>query len=234
MIAGMSSPSPLEGLILEGAPQRAPSLAEQAYDTLRKLIISGDLNAGMTLSENEFAKKFSISRSPLREAIRRLQEEGLLDASGPRGFRVPPLTADLVRQVYGVRLALECAAAHNAVVAPADIAAMRAKMASIRSDLDRGVTKSFTDSDFEFHDLFIVNCGNDMLIKQIRRLRNNVARIITFADRFTEHIELSYDEHVKILDALADRDHDEARAAVHTHVSNVTTRLMSHIESRTG
>jgi DNA-binding GntR family transcriptional regulator len=233
VIAGMSSPSPLEGLILDGAPQRAPSLAEQAYDTLRRLIISGDLNAGMTLSENEFAKKFSISRSPLREAIRRLQEEGLLDASGPRGFRVPPLTADLVRQVYGVRAALECAAAASADVSPADIVAMRAKMALIRADLDRGVTQSFTDSDFEFHDLFIVNCGNDMLIKQIRRVRNNVARIITFADRFAEHIELSYTEHLVILDALEAHDHEKARAAVQSHVSNVTTRLMGQIESRT-
>lgn len=232
-MAGMNIPSPLDGLILDGAPQRAPSLAEQAYDTLRRLIISGDLNAGMTLSENEFAKKFSISRSPLREAIRRLQEEGLLDASGPRGFRVPPLTADLVRQVYGVRLALESAAAHNAVVPPAEIAAMRAKMALIRGDLDKGVTQTFTDSDFEFHDLFIVNCGNDMLIKQIRRLRNNVARIITFADRFTEHIELSYNEHVTILEALADQDHDRVRTTVETHISNVTARLMSQIESRT-
>ena len=230
----MSRPSSLEALVVDGAPQRAPSLAEQAYDTLRRLIIRGDLTAGMTLSENEFAKKFSISRSPLREAIRRLQEEGLLDASGPRGFRVPPLTADLVRQVYGVRLALESAAAYSAVVSAAEISETRARMATIRSDLDRGVTQTFTDSDFAFHDLFITNCGNDMLIKHIGRLRNSVARIITFADRFTEHIELSYAEHVDIVDALADQDHDRARTAVQTHVGNVTARLMGQIESRTG
>jgi DNA-binding GntR family transcriptional regulator len=232
-MADMSSPSPLEDLILDGAPQRAPSLAEQAYDTLRRLIIRGDLNAGMTLSENEFAKKFSISRSPLREAIRSLQEEGLLDASGPRGFRVPPITADLVRQVYGVRLALESAAAANAVVPEAEIAATREKMATIRQDLDRGVTQSFTDSDFEFHDLFIHNCGNDMLIKHIRRLRNNIARIITYADQFTEHIEMSYAEHVQILDALESGDHERSRQAVQAHVTNVTSRVMSQIEART-
>ncbi len=228
----MTGSNPLDGLIVDGAPQRAPSLAEQAYDTLRRLIIRGDLNAGMTLSENEFAKKFSISRSPLREAIRRLQEEGLLDASGPRGFRVPPITTDLVRQVYGVRLALESAAAAEAEVPVAEIASARAKLAAIRTDLDRGETQSFTESDFEFHDVFISNCGNPMLIRHIGRLRNNIARIITYADQFNEHIEMSYAEHVLILEALESRDHEQARKAVANHVGNVTSRVIAQIESR--
>ena len=230
----MTGANPLDGLILDGAPQRAPSLAEQAYDTLRRLIIRGDLNAGMTLSENEFAKKFSISRSPLREAIRRLQEEGLLDASGPRGFRVPPITTDLVRQVYGVRLALESAAAADAVVPVAEIASAREKLTLIRRDLDNGETQSFTDSDFEFHDVFITNCGNPMLIKHIGRLRNNIARIITYADQFNEHIEMSFAEHVVILEALAARDHEQARKAVANHVCNVTSRVIAQIEALPG
>ncbi len=229
----MTGPNSLDALIVNDALRRAPSLAEQAYDTLRRLIIRGDLNAGMTLSENEFAKRFSISRSPLREAIRRLQEEGLLDASGPRGFRVPPITTELVRQVYGVRLALEAAAAEEAVVPAEEIAAARAKLALIRADLDNGDTRSFTESDFEFHDVFISNCGNPLLIKQIARLRNNIARIVTYADQFTEHIEMSYAEHVEILDALTTGDHQSARKAVASHVGNVTNRVITQIQART-
>jgi GntR family transcriptional regulator, rspAB operon transcriptional repressor len=215
----------------EKAPKRAPSLAEQAYETLQQWIIAGDLAPATLLSENDLARRFAISRSPLREAIRRLQEEGLLEPSGPRGFSVPPLSVELVRDVYGVRRALETAAAETAVDIPqAEIAAMRARLTELVEGVHRGDLAPFSESDFDFHDLFVLHCGNRLLIDRLHRLRGHIRRIMNYAGRFQAHTEASCAEHLAIMDAVEARNTAELRRTVDVHVRGVTERLVASLK----
>jgi GntR family transcriptional regulator, rspAB operon transcriptional repressor len=217
----------------ESAPKRAPSLAEQTYDALKQWIVDGSLEPSTVLSENDLARRFSISRSPLREAIRRLQDEGLLDASGPRGFSVPALSVDLVAQVYGVRRALEIAAAETAEDIPAaDLDAMRARMQTIGDALKRGDAQPFNEADFAFHDLWVLNCGNPLLITHLLRLRGHIQRIINFAGQFQRHTDLAFAEHEVILDAMEAGDNTALRKAVDLHISGVTERLIEELRQR--
>lgn len=226
-----SSPGPRwETMAVRGAPRRGVSLAEQAYQTLRRWVIMGTIEPGVALSENDLARRFSISRAPLREAVRRLQEDGLLSASGPRGFTVPPLSVDMVRQVYGVRHALEVAAASTATgIEPASIARMRARMEDARTAMEHGDLAKFTESDFEFHDLFIQRCGNPMLIDHIARIRGHVQRIINFAGTLDAHSGLSLEEHIVILDAMETGQSDKLRDAVSAHILGVTSRIVDQL-----
>jgi GntR family transcriptional regulator, rspAB operon transcriptional repressor len=215
----------------EIAPKRAPSLAEQTYDALKQWIIDGSLEPSTVLSENDLARRFSISRSPLREAIRRLQDEGLLDASGPRGFSVPALSVDLVAQVYGVRRALETAAAETATNIPAAaVRAMRVRMEVIGDALRHGDVRPFNEADFEFHDLWLRNCGNPLLITHLLRLRGHIQRIINFAGQFQEHTELAFTEHCVALEAMEAGDSVALRSAVDAHISAVTERLIDKLK----
>ncbi|MGW4489190.1 GntR family transcriptional regulator [Amycolatopsis sp. NPDC004368] len=215
----------------ENAPKRAPSLADQTYATLKRWVVSGELEPGSVLSENDLARRFSISRSPLREAIRRLQDEGLLDVSGPRGFTVPALSVELLRQVYTVRRALEVAAAETATRIPADdLAAMRERMDRIGDAIGHGDLEPFNIADFDFHDLFVLNCGNPLLINHIHRLRGHIQRTINWAGQFHEHTELAYKEHRAILEAMEAGDTRAMGEAVDTHIRNVMERLIDKLD----
>ena len=212
------------------APRRSPSLADQAYEALRDWIVDGTLVPGRDLSETDLSRRFAISRTPLREAVQRLQEEGLLNASGPRGFSVPLLDTTLVAEVYGVRRALEVAAAFTARSIPREeLTAMRARMTDIGRAIDNGNLAPFNESDFEFHDLFVRHCGNGLLIRHIDRLRGNVQRIINFAGQFQEHTEASFNEHMIILGALEAGDTRRTSRAVDDHITNVTHRLIAKL-----
>jgi DNA-binding GntR family transcriptional regulator len=218
----------------ENVPKRAPSLADQTYEALKGWIVNGDLEPQTTLSENDLARRFAISRSPLREAIRQLQDEGLLEPSGPRGFSVPPLNVDLVRQVYGVRIALETEAAAHAHVPPNELDDMTARLELIDAAIRAGDLAPFNASDFAFHDLFIQHSGNALLIKHIHRLRGNVQRIINFAGAFPSHTESSFAEHLVIFDAMKRDDQKALTESVRTHIGNVTKRVIDRLNDQPG
>lgn len=225
-----------ESIDLSGrAPRKAPSLADQAYEALKQWVVDGDLPAGVPLSENDLARRFSISRSPLREAVRRLQDEGLLEPSGPRGFSVPPLSVELVREVYGVRRALETAAAETAVaIPPADIRSMRERLDDQVARARQGDFAPFNENDFAFHDLFVANCGNRLLISHLHRLRGSLQRIINYAGRFEAHTMASCDEHLAIMAAMEAGSTAELRHTVDVHIRGVTERLVATFEANGG
>lgn len=211
---------------------RAPSLAEQIHDTLRAWIIAGDLAPGELVSENDLARRMSVSRSPLREAVRRLQEEGLLSSSEARGFRVPALSSGLVKQVYGVRRALEGAAAEASAphVTDHDIATEAAKLDECRRAMERGDYKPFSESDIAFHHTFNQHCGNPMLLSHIERIRGHVQRIIVFAGQLPDHSEQSAREHGEILAAAETREPALLRDAMESHIAKVSARLVAHMD----
>ena len=216
----------------EELPVRAASLAEQAYATLKRWILSGELDEDTVLSENDLSRRLSISRSPLREAIRKLQDEGLLAASGPRGFGITRISPDLIDQVYGVRLALETEAASHAHSIPADdLRRMRGIMEEIRPEVMAGRPERFTEIDFDFHDLFVRNCGNPLLISYIERLRGHIQRILVYSGKLDQHSILSFEEHMEILEAMEDQDQERIEATVRQHITGVRDRLRAAISS---
>lgn len=209
---------------------RGPSLADQAYEALKRQIIEGVIAGNAVVSENELSRQLAISRSPLREAIRKLQDEMLLEESGPRGIRVPPISTKFVRDLYNLRRALEVEAARLADF-PDSETMRRAwqRHDEVRVALCAGDSSLFTARDFEFHDLYIRACGNDLLITHIERLRGPVARVHAFANPLVDHIEVSASEHEKILRALDSKSRSELCRAVEAHVDGVAKRLAQYI-----
>lgn len=205
---------------------RGQSLSEKTYARLKELIISCDLRPGQPVNEIDLARRLGISRSPLREALRQLREEGLVETSG-RGIRVAPVTRRSVAELYELRLALESFAARKAAgrITPQEIDVAQSDLERTAQPLANGDVWPFTNLDFQFHDLYVRNCGNSLLIDRIGRLRDHLRRIWNHVGIRVEDTRLAYREHEEILAAMRSGDPFRLPGAVERHVGNVGGRV---------
>jgi DNA-binding GntR family transcriptional regulator len=190
-----------------------PSFVEVAYDEIKRMIFSNEMPPGFRSLEADLAKRFDMSRTPLREALLRLQSEGFVQIEPRRGMVVLPISPDDMDEIYQVITALETAAAELAAPRRLPAAALKPLEAAIRA-MDGALAKNnlegWADADEAFHRGLLDICGNRRLAAvaltfrdQIRRTRNLTLRLRPLPRR-------SNDAHRKLLDAI--RSGDPARA----------------------
>lgn len=208
--------------------ERASSLSVKTYTRLKQIIITCELQPGEPLNEIDLARRFGISRSPLREATRQLQEEGLVEPAG-RGLRVTPITRKGVWELYELRLALESFAASRATgrISLDSVESARIDLEKALRPLTRGDVWPFTNLDFQFHDLYVRSSGNDLLIDRVQRLRDHLRRIWRHVGIRADHTKLAAKEHFEILEAMSASGQSGLRDAVEKHVGAVGRRVAS-------
>lgn len=213
---------------------RRESLAQQTYDLLKEKITTGQLAPEARFSEAELARQLNISRAPLREAVRQLQEEGLLTSSDGRGLNVPPISVEMVRELYEVRLALEGAAAELAGgrIPDKQVRHMRKALDALRDPIMAGDPHGFAELDHTFHDLWVRNCGNSLLTQHTERLRDHLRRVFAYAGGLPEHTKQAFREHESILLAIEDGDPATVRSEVENHIRSVSGRLCATLAGR--
>jgi DNA-binding GntR family transcriptional regulator len=190
-----------------------------AYDQIRALILSGEMQPGTRLSQLELADRLGISRTPVREALRRLAGEGLVDALPQRGFRVADLGLEAVMRRLEVRLLLEPGIARLAVerAQPPDLAALRNAIALENDATD---AEAIHDASRLFHLSLARAAQNEDLVSMLDSLwivevgRRLLARRAGEPDWKRADVR----EHEAILGALEARDGDRAERLVRAHV----------------
>lgn len=201
------------------------SLAEDVYARFKEEIASGQLAPGTPLTEAGLAERLGISRTPIREALRRLQTEGLVDIEHGRGARVSEVSFRDVMEAYQVRELVEPYAARLAVGQLDSGFAQR-----LRNMLDALTAPSLTSDkstrwhlDRELHDLILEAAGNELLRTLVWDLRMRTDRGYAYvADRW---MEASRQEHVRIVEAILSGDTDAAEELMCEHLANTKTRL---------
>ncbi len=215
--------------------QRTPSLADQTYTAVKSLVVSGAMPPGSTHTEAALARELGISRAPLREALRTLEEEGFIDSQLPQqGFRVTPITRADVANLYEVRIALEGVAAYNATghVPRESLDEMARTLDRLDEQLEHDDTSEYLAHEFPFHNLWVRNSANPLLIRHIDRLRDHVLRVVNHVELPLEHTIASLAEHHDILDAfLEDGDPNAVQAAVVRHTKNVSARIDAYMSA---
>ena len=200
------------------------TVADSALARLTQVILDGELKAGAKVSEPELARRFGISRAPLREAIRRLEERSVLTRAPRLGARVVVLTPARVEQIFMVREAVEGMIAREAAksITDAEIARLRDNLARQKARSEEiGFTNFLTrELDSDFH-TFIARCSrNEFLIKF---LCEDYATLIGLCRRqlrqVPERAYRAFIEHGRIVDALEDRDPDMAEMAMRRHIA---------------
>jgi DNA-binding GntR family transcriptional regulator len=211
--------------------ERPESLTDMVYDAIREAILNKTLPPGGRVAEASLAEQLNVSKTPVREALLKLREIGLVEEVGRRGWGVirPSITA--VNEAYGAREALEVFAARSvAEVGDAeDIEAIAVAAQRSRYGARAGDPEAFRRWDFEFHRGIARATKNEMLA---RMLENVFALIVTLRQRDLPHLEFSAecaDAHVKIAEAIAAHDVELTGAAMRDHVRQVRRYVLDNL-----
>ncbi len=197
-------------------------LAAEVVSRLRDLIIQGELAPGVKLNERVLCERLRTSRTPVREAIKYLASEGLVELLPNRGAIVTPITATTVRESFVVLGALEALAGELACVnaGDADIAEIRALHYQMLAHHARGELAAYFRCNQEIH-LRLVECsGNAALANTYRALNGHVRRARYMANLSRERWDHAVEEHENILDALIRRDSALLPRLLRSHLSN--------------
>jgi DNA-binding GntR family transcriptional regulator len=195
--------------ILSEVTRTAP-LAERAYEVIKSMIVQNTLLPGQLVPESVLAKELKISRSPVKSALTRLQDDGLIVGEAWKVMSVSPLDAKYVDNVYQVRKALEAQCAIQAIGnIPRDkIEELGALLAGVHPDADLVTLIKVADINDLFHKLLRQYCDNDLLKVMLLRLSDHILRIRNDR-RFRHHEELLRLEYWALrdeIDALRTRD----------------------------
>jgi DNA-binding GntR family transcriptional regulator len=216
-LAGMSEPSatlqPLE------APR---SLAEDAADRIREQILSGGFAQGEHLVEAKIAEQLNISRGPVREAFKLLRAEGLLNEEPRRGTFVVSLTAQDVREIYGLRAALEGRAGR--MIARSKDPAALARLRALADDIDRAVASgdavAASRADLAFHEGLCELCGNSRILEVFVRYVPTLRGLLRLDERVVASLDEISSQHRPFVDAIEAGDEELVAKLLNDHAEH--------------
>ncbi len=186
---------------------------------MRSDLLDGRIRPGDRVTEEWAAGFYAASRTPVREACRRLAEDGLLAYLPRRGYRVPLVDRDEIDHLYEIRRVLEVFAVRRIAGQAGDVAAI---LEELRSEWSSGTLAPGSDvvyKDEDFHRALAMASGNDQIVGMLDPInaRIRLVRVHDFLDR--ERVHQTCVQHVGILDAIAAGDADLAGALMHAHIS---------------
>jgi len=206
------------------------SLREQALDVLRNAVTSGEIRPGTHLVETGLSAALSISRGTLREALRQLEQEGLVEPAERGRLRVRTLSAAEIEEIFLVRAALEGLAAvslcrlknRKSVVRHLQVALSALAAAD-------GSINQMVEVDLDFHRTLCTLTNNSALLRSWEGLAGSIRMSIMFAGTDQALANMSVPRHQILVDAIANGDPDRARAAVDQHMREAADTLISDL-----
>lgn len=197
-------------------------LREVVFNTLREAILTGDLHPGERLMEIQLAEQLGVSRTPVREAIRKLEIEGLAVMIPRKGAEVASITEKQLKDVLEVRKALEELAVEMACerISQEDIKELQRAHQEVKKLAGKKNLSGLVRADMAFHDVIYKAADNEQLIQILNKLRQQMYRYrMEYLKKFENH-ELIVAEHEVIFEAVCDRNSKAAIEAIRLHITN--------------
>ena len=210
-------------------PGTRPSLTETAYLRLKREILENRMPPGFQALEPELAKRLGMSRTPVREAVIRLQEDGLVEVIPRRGMRVLPLSPEDMREIYQILVCVEGeAAALLAARQPAEeeLAPLWATVADMEAALERDDLDAWADADNRYHSELVERCGNHRLAAIAMTYQNQAHRVRMLTLRLREKPTKSTADHREQIAAIAAGDAVRARRLYRAHRERAAAELL--------
>ncbi len=206
------------------------SLTEKVYQNLRSDILSGTFRDQEELRENALAKVYGVSRTPVREAIRQLALEGLVDTIPNRGAYVHNIHGKDVKDVYAIRSLLEGLAARWAVenITDEQIEAMEEVLYMSEYYRKKELWEQVYKCDNKFHDLMYAASGSHLLEHMLRTFHEYVQQVRKSALQDEKRAKSSFEEHGAILDAIKKGQADAAADLAKQHIDNAVESWKSN------
>ena len=209
-------------------------LRDVVFNTLRQAILRGELKPGERLMEIQLANKLGVSRTPIREALRKLELEGLVLMIPRRGAEVAEITEKSLRDVLEVRRALEELSVKLACerITEEQIADLKEAAKDFEKVLKSGDVTAYAEADVKFHDIIYYATDNQRLISLLYNLREQMYRYrVEYLKRSDVHEKL-LKEHQYIIEMLEARNQEEALAAVCQHIDNQVEAVADTIRTK--
>ena len=205
------------------------TLREKILENIRDAIVSGSLKAGSRVSEPELAEHYGISRTPIREAFRQLESEGYLTVIPRRGAVVSEFSPKDVEEFYAIKSIMEGYAARQACerLSSKDLDRLEAINSRLAELAKAGDIKHFFKIHSDFHELFIKAADNEKLHELIAGLVTKFQRLRFTSLSLPGRMEISVQEHEKIIDAFRKKDANLAEALVRKNAEYGGRVLMS-------
>lgn len=207
----------------------AATLSEKVYRAFKRDIIHGVYQPGEALSEKELAERYKGSRTPVREAAVRLQNERLLRIVPNRGYFVSQITLQVLNDIYEFRCAIECAAAELAAAKGGDPESLR-KLSDLSqvtcSPEDRESCVRFIEADTAFHMTVARLARNQMVLQAVSEARSQMERIMFAAIDINYYGEAPGREHRDILKAIQERNPERARQRMYEHIMQSKDKVL--------
>jgi len=204
------------------------SLSDQVEVALKDEILSGRLRPGERINPGDLQAAWSVSSTPLRDAVRSLERQGFVTVEARKGIRVAPIDAEMVTEIFEVRMALECMAVEGAARRVPEEEAERVLEAyrKAKRAAEAGDVGPASKSDRLVHDLARLHCGN----RQLQKALDSRMELIRWAQRtinrkLTAAYVIALPEHLRIMEAIRARDSEGAARAMRAHLEQSLQRL---------
>ncbi len=207
-------------------------LRDVVFNTLRKAILRGDLKPNERLMELPLAKKLGVSRTPVREAIRKLELEGLVVMYPRRGAKVAQITVKSIRDVLEIRRVLEVLAVTKACrnITQEGIMQLRTALKQFKDVINSEDLTKVAEADVKFHDTIYNATNNPKLIGILNNLREQMYRYrMEYIKDKTSHIML-VKEHEELVNAIVNRDVKNATKIAEKHIDNQEEAVLNSIQ----
>ena len=195
-------------------------IREIAYEILKKAIITGEIPAGERIVETDYADRLHISRTPLREALRKLERDGLVEYVMRRGVVVRAFTIDDVREIYTIRNALEMLTLPNIIenATPEDIRSLREKLAEMDRLQEKDDVEGLSPLAREFHWQLTSICRQKRILRVIEGQDEYIRRFSAMAIRQENRRKSAHKEHHKLVEYVEARDLNKFTELTRKHI----------------
>lgn len=201
-------------------PLDARTRRQSVTETLRKLIIDGELPPGEQVNQVLIAEQLGVSRGPLREALAQLEEEGLIKNVPYKGTFVTTISGEYIAELYSIRRVLEIFAVQQAAehASSEDIAALRAILAQMYTAAEADDITRMSDLDIQFHTLIFRSAHHTMLLQLWKSLEMGVRRCLVLRHRIYQSPRDVIGTHPDILAAIEAHDGEQAGHIIEAHI----------------
>ena len=206
-------------------------LRDVVFNTLRQAILTGELKPGERLMEIHLADRLGVSRTPIREAIRKLELEGLVTMIPRRGAEVAQITEKSMKDVLEVRRALDALCVELACdrITDGELENLRQACDTFEGAVKTKDAKKIAQADVALHDIIVRATGNQRLIQLVNNLSEQMYRYrFEYIKDSSQHQNL-IEEHRIIYQSIVSKDKETAAAAARTHIDNQETAIMHQI-----
>ena len=207
-------------------------LRDVVFNTLRQAILTGELKPGERLMEIHLANKLGVSRTPIREAIRKLELEGLVTMVPRKGAEVARITEKSLKDVLEVRRALDALCVELACerISPKELETLEAACDNFEKEVATGDNKKIAEADVAFHDIIVKATRNNRLIQLVNNLSEQMYRYrFEYIKDSSTHEQLVA-EHRILYTCIRSKDKDTAAKTARLHIDNQENAILMQLK----